>query len=171
VAFGQRVKPRRELPHRHLAHRSHEFGRQTGGCRQEVLHCVAAIRRDALLEGELASRKTGAPALSARLAPENLEILELGLDRVRRRVTGVTAPAALIVKHGEVLGTTLGETASGGIEGPVLKRATDQDERRTLAETIEAITVESCDVTVCILCPCRRLVAPAMASGRAMGIR
>jgi hypothetical protein len=61
-----------------------------------------------------------------------LEVLDLALDGVGRRVAALAATAAVVGVDGEAIGQLGGERATGA-EGAVTEGAVDQDEGRALA--------------------------------------
>jgi hypothetical protein len=68
----------------------------------ELRHRQPLARRS---QGEVSPGRAPVEASGAACRFEqNLEILELAVDRVQRRVTGVAAPPAVVVEDGEALG-------------------------------------------------------------------
>src|SRR5206468_2479205 len=93
--------------------------------------------------GELASRlkgegRTGGRAIQERrstsFVDEGIDILDLALDRVRRRVPTVAATPTVVIEHGEVWREKRRHT---GIRHPIDRPAAHQDDRRSLTQPIE----------------------------------
>ena len=68
---------------------------------------------------------------------QRFEIFDLSLDRVRLGVTALAVTAAIVVEHREPLGEAGGEVRRARIEGAVLSRAADQDDRGAVANAVE----------------------------------
>jgi hypothetical protein len=75
---------------------------------------------------------------SAHLGEDGVEVLDLPLDRIGRGVATLAAPAAVVVDDLVAVGRQQpSELARARIEAAVRERAGDQDDRRSVALTIE----------------------------------
>ena len=75
--------------------------------------------------------------LAARVLDERRQVLDLALDRPRRRVGAVAAAAAVVVVGREPLAQHLREAGGPGVDRTVLERAADEDQRRPVAVRVE----------------------------------
>jgi hypothetical protein len=73
----------------------------------------------------------------ASLRDEGVDVLDLTVQRVWRRVATVAAAPPIIVKHREVRRQQLRQFRRPGVERPVLERPPDEDDRRSLTVPIE----------------------------------
>jgi hypothetical protein len=71
----------------------------------------------------------------ARRLDERVEVLDLALDRVARRVAAVAAPAAVVADHAEPRREQPAEL-SPALPAAIAERAADEDQRRPVAGAV-----------------------------------